>query len=87
MRGELLTAPRLKNPKVTRAINDIVLKALAPADTDFDADEIVLDPQFFLENPRHDLGEEPAEVVSLLELGQARETDHANLAGHLSGRR
>jgi serine/threonine protein kinase len=30
MRGELLTAPRVKNPKVPKAINDIVLKALAP---------------------------------------------------------
>jgi hypothetical protein len=38
-----------------------LVKALAPADSDFDADEIVLDPQFFLENPRHDLGDEPAE--------------------------
>ena len=33
------------------------------------------------------VGEEPAEIVSLLELGQARETDHADLAGHVSGRR
>src|SRR5262245_35236764 len=38
-----------------------LVKALAPADTDFDADDIVLDPQFFLENPRHDLGDEPSE--------------------------
>ena len=30
MRGELLTAPRLKNPKMPKAINDIVLKAMAP---------------------------------------------------------
>src|SRR5438874_7533135 len=30
MKGELLTAPRLKNPKVPKAINDIVLKAIAP---------------------------------------------------------
>src|SRR5438874_7005962 len=30
MTGELLTAPRLKNPKVPKAINDIVLKAIAP---------------------------------------------------------
>jgi serine/threonine-protein kinase len=30
MRGELLTAPRLKNPKVPKAISDIILKALAP---------------------------------------------------------
>ena len=30
MRGELLTAPRLKNPRVPKAINDIVLKAMAP---------------------------------------------------------
>ncbi|HJZ72367.1 MAG TPA: protein kinase [Vicinamibacterales bacterium] len=30
MTGELLTAPRLKNPKVPKAINDIVLKAMAP---------------------------------------------------------
>jgi serine/threonine protein kinase len=30
MRGELLSAARLKNPKVPRAINDIVLKAMAP---------------------------------------------------------
>jgi serine/threonine-protein kinase len=30
MRGEMLTAPRLKNPKVPKAINDIVLKAMAP---------------------------------------------------------
>jgi serine/threonine-protein kinase len=30
MKGELLTAPRLKNPKIPRSINDIVLKAMAP---------------------------------------------------------
>ncbi|HWF86268.1 MAG TPA: hypothetical protein VG222_15520, partial [Vicinamibacterales bacterium] len=30
MRGELLSAPRLKNPKVPKAINVIVLKAMAP---------------------------------------------------------
>src|SRR5476651_1885252 len=30
MKGEMLTAPRLKNPKIPKAINDIVLKALAP---------------------------------------------------------
>ena len=30
MRGELLTAPRLKNPKIPKSINDIVLKAMAP---------------------------------------------------------
>ena len=29
-RGELLTAPRIKNPRVPRSINDIVLKAMAP---------------------------------------------------------
>jgi serine/threonine-protein kinase len=29
-RGELVTAPRLKNPKVPKPINDIVLRALAP---------------------------------------------------------
>jgi len=30
MRGELLTPPRLKNPKIPKAINDIILKAMAP---------------------------------------------------------
>jgi len=30
MKGELLTAPRLKNPRIPKSINDIVLKALAP---------------------------------------------------------
>ena len=30
MTGELLTAPRLKNPKIPKSINDIVLKAMAP---------------------------------------------------------
>jgi len=30
MRGELLVSPRLRNPKIPRAINDIVLKAMAP---------------------------------------------------------
>jgi serine/threonine protein kinase len=30
MTGELLTPPRLKNPKIPKAINDIVLKAMAP---------------------------------------------------------
>jgi serine/threonine-protein kinase len=30
MRGELLSAPRTKNPKVPKAISDIVLKAMAP---------------------------------------------------------
>jgi serine/threonine protein kinase len=29
-RGELLTAPRLKNPKIPKTINGIVLKAMAP---------------------------------------------------------
>jgi serine/threonine protein kinase len=29
-RGELLAAPRLRNPKIPRTINDIVLKAMAP---------------------------------------------------------
>ena len=28
-RGELVTAPRLKNPKIPKAVNDIVLRALA----------------------------------------------------------
>jgi serine/threonine-protein kinase len=30
IRGELVTGPRLKNPKVPKALNDIVLKAMAP---------------------------------------------------------
>ncbi len=30
VRGELLTSPRLKNPKVPKAISDIVLRAMAP---------------------------------------------------------
>ena len=30
MTGELLSAPRLKNPKIPKAINDIILKAMAP---------------------------------------------------------
>ncbi len=29
-RGDLVTAPRLKNPRIPKAINDIVLKAMAP---------------------------------------------------------
>jgi eukaryotic-like serine/threonine-protein kinase len=30
MRGELVIAPRLRNPKIPKAINDIVLRALSP---------------------------------------------------------
>ena len=30
MRGDLVTPPRLKNPKIPKAINDIVMKAMAP---------------------------------------------------------
>jgi len=30
LRGELLTSPRIKNPKIPKAINDIVLRAMAP---------------------------------------------------------
>ena len=30
MRGELLSPPRRKNPKISKAINDVVLKAMAP---------------------------------------------------------
>jgi serine/threonine protein kinase len=30
MSGDLLTPPRLKNPKIPKAINDIVMKAMAP---------------------------------------------------------
>jgi serine/threonine-protein kinase len=33
-RGELLSAPRVKNPKIPKAINDIVLRAMAPEPTD-----------------------------------------------------
>src|SRR5207253_3874813 len=29
-RGDLVTAPRLKNPKVPKAISDLVLRAMAP---------------------------------------------------------
>jgi serine/threonine-protein kinase len=34
MRGELTTPPRLKNPKLPKAISDIVMKAMAPEVTD-----------------------------------------------------
>ena len=30
MKGDLFTAPRLKNPKIPKAINDIVVRAMAP---------------------------------------------------------
>jgi serine/threonine-protein kinase len=30
MRGELLTSPRLKNPKIPKAISNVVMKAMAP---------------------------------------------------------
>src|SRR3954465_5517543 len=30
MRGEFLSSPRLKNPKIPKAINDIIMKAMAP---------------------------------------------------------
>src|SRR5262245_55369349 len=30
MNGDLLTAPRLRNPRIPKAINDVVLKAMAP---------------------------------------------------------
>jgi serine/threonine-protein kinase len=30
MRGELVSAPRLKNPKIPKAVSDVVVKALAP---------------------------------------------------------
>jgi serine/threonine-protein kinase len=30
MRGELVTSPRLRNPKVPKAVSDIVMKAMAP---------------------------------------------------------
>lgn len=30
MRGELVTAPRLRNPRIPKAVNDIVLKAMTP---------------------------------------------------------
>ncbi len=30
MRGELLSAPRLKNPKIPKALSDIVMRAMAP---------------------------------------------------------
>ncbi len=33
MRGELVTAPRLKNAKIPKSINDIVMRALAPDPT------------------------------------------------------
>jgi eukaryotic-like serine/threonine-protein kinase len=32
-RGELLSAPRIKNPKIPKAINEIVLRAMAPDPT------------------------------------------------------
>ena len=30
MRGEMLSSPRLKNPKIPKAISDVILKAMAP---------------------------------------------------------
>jgi len=30
MRGELVTAPRLKNPAIPKRLNDIVMRAMAP---------------------------------------------------------
>jgi serine/threonine protein kinase len=33
-RGELLSSPRIKNPKIPKAINDIVLRAMAPEPND-----------------------------------------------------
>ena len=33
-RGELLSAPRIKNPKIPKAINDIILRAMAPDPTE-----------------------------------------------------
>jgi serine/threonine protein kinase len=33
-RGELLSAPRIKNPKIPKSINDIVLRAMAPDPTE-----------------------------------------------------
>jgi serine/threonine-protein kinase len=33
-RGELLSAPRIKNPKIPKAINDIVMRAMAPEPTE-----------------------------------------------------
>ena len=33
-RGDLLSAPRIKNPKIPKAINDIVLRAMAPEPTE-----------------------------------------------------
>ena len=30
LRGELVTAPRLKNPAISKRLNDIILQAMAP---------------------------------------------------------
>ena len=30
MRGDLVSAPRTKNPRIPKALNDIILKAMAP---------------------------------------------------------
>ena len=34
MTGELVTAPRVRNPKIPKAVNDIILKAMAPETTE-----------------------------------------------------
>jgi serine/threonine protein kinase len=91
MRGELITAPRVKNSKIPKAINDIVLKALDPELTDrFQRASELLDEVLAAREPaprkvRHaspvsPVAAEPvADIQSRL---RARETPQARFCWH-----
>jgi serine/threonine protein kinase len=71
MTGELVSPPKLKNPRIPKAVNDIVLKALAPdlgaryqRASDLLADILALGREVSARRPAHVAAGEPAAAGS-----------------------
>src|SRR5262245_16793309 len=71
MTGELVSPPRLRNPKIPKAVNDIVLRAMAPAiglryqrASDLLADILALGRESLSRRPAKVITPEPASTVA-----------------------
>jgi serine/threonine protein kinase len=95
MTGELVSPPKLKNPKIPKAVNDIVLKALAPdlgvryqRASDLLADIMALGRDISARRPAHvgageQSGSAPSEAMQDIHSRlRARETPQARFCWH-----
>jgi serine/threonine protein kinase len=95
MTGELVSPPRLRNPKIPKSVNDIVLKAMAPAigsryqrASDLLSDILALGRESSARRPAKVVTPEPANVAGSAQMHdihsrlRARETPQGRFCWH-----